>query len=306
MTNRKRNMIIAGFGFFIMFTLIAAGCGPSKQELMAKSHLESAREAYTYAKANPDVKQNAQIPLMEAGKAVEAASKAEEFDEMDHLAYLAEKKTQIAVATAEEKMSENAKQSFGMESSQLMAEGRDREQAAKKEAMDSNAAAEEANASAEAANAAALSQSMNAEAAIAENDKLQQEIADMKGKISERGIVLTLGDVLFASGRANLSSKADNEITKLAMFLKKYTNRNVLIEGHTDNVGTDEMNRDLSLNRANAVSNQLVAQEINKARITTRGFGEESPVAGNDTETGRMQNRRVDIIILNEGQIASR
>jgi outer membrane protein OmpA-like peptidoglycan-associated protein len=236
---------------------------------------------------------------MEAGKAVEAASKAEEFNEMDHLAYLADKKTQIAVATAEEKMSENAKQSIGMESARLMAEGRDREQAAKKEAMDSNAAAEEAN-------AAALSQSMNADAAIAENDKLQQEIADMKGKISERGIVLTLGDVLFASGRATLSSKADNEISKLAMFLKKYSNRNVLIEGHTDSIGSNEMNRNLSLNRADAVSNQLVAQEINRARITTRGFGEDSPVAGNDTETGRRQNRRVDIIILNEGQMASR
>ncbi len=292
MTNRKRNMIIAGVGFFIMFTLIATGCGPSKQELMAKSHLESAREAYTYAKANPDVKQNAQIPLMEAGKAVEVASKAEEFDEMDHLAYLAEKKTQIAVATAEEKMSENAKQSISMKSAGLMAEGRERELSAKKDAL--------------AANAEALSQTINADAAIAENDVLQQEIADMKGKISERGIVLTLGDVLFASGRATLSSKADNEISKLAFFLKKYSNRNVLIEGHTDSTGSNVMNRGLSLNRADAVSNQLVAQEINRARITTRGFGEDSPVAGNDTETGRRQNRRVDIIILNEGQMASR
>ncbi|MFH2065017.1 MAG: DUF4398 domain-containing protein [Pseudomonadota bacterium] len=169
MTNGKRNMIIAGFGFFILFTLVAAGCGPSKQELMAKSHLANAKEAYAYAEANPDVKQNAQIPLMEAGKAVEAASKAEESDEMDHLAYIAEKKTQIAVATAEERMSENAKQSISRESAGLIAaQGREREQIARKDTMASDAAAKESNVAAGNANAEAPPQQQDAEKARAE------------------------------------------------------------------------------------------------------------------------------------------
>jgi outer membrane protein OmpA-like peptidoglycan-associated protein len=292
-------MITAGVGLFILFILIVSGCGPSKKEIMAKSHLANAKEAYAYAEANPDVKMNAQLPLMEARVAVEAASKAKEFDEMDHLAYQAEKKTQIAVATAEERMSENAKRSIGMETARLMAQGQEREQTARKEAMDSDTSARESSAE-------ALSQKQEAEETRAENDRLQQEIIDMKGKISERGIVLTMGDVLFAPGSAGLSSKAGNEISKLAVFLKKYPNRNVLIEGYTDNTGTDEMKRDLSLKRADAVSNQLVAQKISRDRITIRGLGEESPVADNDTEMGRMQNRRVNIVILNEGDMASR
>ena len=123
----------------------------------------------------------------------------------------------------------------------------------------------------------------------------------MKGRMTERGIVLTIGDVLFATGTATLSPRADNEISRLAAFMKKYPDRNVLIEGYTDSTGTEGANLDLSLNRANAVSNKLVAQGISKGRITTKGFGEESPVASNDTAAGREQNRRVDVIILNEG-----
>jgi outer membrane protein OmpA-like peptidoglycan-associated protein len=94
---------------------------------------------------------------------------------------------------------------------------------------------------------------------------------------------------------------ADNEINRLAAFMKKYPDRSVLIEGYTDSTGTEGTNLDLSLNRANAVSNKLVAKGISRGRITTKGFGEESPVAGNDTAAGREQNRRVDVIILNEG-----
>ncbi len=119
--------------------------------------------------------------------------------------------------------------------------------------------------------------------------------------MTERGIILTLGDVLFATGTASLSPMADNEINRLAVFLKKYPDRSVLIEGYTDSTGAEGSNLDLSLQRANAVRTKLVAQGISMGRITTKGFGEEFPLAGNDSPEGREQNRRVDVIILNEG-----
>jgi outer membrane protein OmpA-like peptidoglycan-associated protein len=150
-------------------------------------------------------------------------------------------------------------------------------------------------------NEKAWSQTQKAEEATAKADKLQKEIAVLKGRMTERGIVLTIGDVLFTTGSAALSPKADYEINRLVAFLGKYPDRNVIIEGHTDSTGTEELNLDLSFRRANAVSNKLVAQGISRVRITAKGLGEESPVARNDTASGREKNRRVEVIILNEG-----
>jgi len=336
MTDKMCNAIKIGFGLFIPFLLIFAGCGPSQQEMMARDHLANAKAAYAQARANPNVAINAPIPLMDAGRAVEAAEQAREFDEMDHLAYLSERKTRIAVATAEEQMAENDKKALSRENERLVVQGRYREQRARMEASESNAEARESNAAARASNAKAWSrteeaqiakmearesnaaareskaaaresnaeawsQTQKAEKATDKADKLQQEIAVLKGRMTERGIVLTIGDVLFATGTATLSPMADNEINRLAAFMKEYSDRNVLIEGYTDSTGTEGTNLDLSLNRANAVSNNLVAKGISRGRIETKGFGEESPVAGNDTAAGREQNRRVDVIILNEG-----
>ncbi len=306
MTDTMRSATKIGFGLFIPFILIFTGCGPSQKEMMARDHLANAKAAYEQAEADPNVKNNAEIPLADAGRAVEAASQTEDFDEMDHLSYLSSKKTEIAVATAENQMAENDKKALARETEQLIVQSREREERAKMAARESNAAAKRSNAAARESNAEALSQAQQAQEAQSRNDTLQQEIADLKGKISERGIVLTLGDMLFVTGSAALSPKADYEINMLSVFMKKYPDRNVLIEGHTDSIGPAEMNLALSLKRANAVRNKLVAREIGRNRITTKGFGEESPVASNDTVEGRMQNRRVDVVILNEGQLASR
>ncbi|MFO7559553.1 MAG: OmpA family protein [Desulfobacterales bacterium] len=328
MVNRTYSMIKVGLGLFIPFLLVFGGCGPSHKEMMARDHLANAEAAYVQAKENPNVKTNAGIPLKEAGSALEAASQAQEPDEMDHLAYIAEKKTQIAVATTEEWMAENNKKTLTRETEQLIALGREREQrvrmearASNAEARASNAEARESNAAARESNAEALYQAQDAELArtkaresnakawaqtqktekaVGRADNLQQEIAALKGKMSERGIVLTIGDMQFKPGAATLSPKADNEISSLAAFMEKYPERNVLIEGHTDSTGTEATNLGLSLRRANAVSDKLVAQGVNSDRITTKGLGGEFPVAGNDTTVGRKQNRRVDVIILNE------
>jgi outer membrane protein OmpA-like peptidoglycan-associated protein len=163
------------------------------------------------------------------------------------------------------------------------------------------AQAAQARLEAEQARLAAQAEAERAAQAKADADQLMQELSELKAQQTERGIVLTIGDVLFATGKANLSPAANKSVTKLAEFLRKYPTRNVLIEGHTDSVGSDDFNLALSQQRANSVKSRLVGGAVDAERITTVGYGEKYPVASNDTRAGKAQNRRVDLIILNEG-----
>lgn len=142
---------------------------------------------------------------------------------------------------------------------------------------------------------------MQTEQAIEKKKELESEIEALKAKQSERGIVLTLGDILFESGKADLMPGAMLTMDKLAEFLQKHAERNVLIEGHTDSVGGDTYNLGLSQRRADAVMTVLIAKGITPNRIMTKGYGKKYPVASNATSAGRQQNRRVEIIILEEG-----
>jgi outer membrane protein OmpA-like peptidoglycan-associated protein len=148
------------------------------------------------------------------------------------------------------------------------------------------------NEAADAKNAAAEAQRQAAE--------LQQQIIIIQGKVTDRGVVLTLGDVLFASGSANLNSGGSDRLSKLAGFLKRYPERNAQIDGFTDSVGSDEFNQALSQRRADAVKSYLVNQGISASRLTANGRGESSPVGDNGTATGRQQNRRVEVLISND------
>ncbi|HBO70384.1 MAG TPA: flagellar motor protein MotB [Deltaproteobacteria bacterium] len=161
--------------------------------------------------------------------------------------------------------------------------------------------AEKARREAEQARLNAAAEAEKAARAKAEADMLMQELSDLKAKQTERGIVLTIGDVLFAFGKADLSPKADRSVEKLAAFLTKYPNRNVLIEGHTDSIGSDDYNLGLSRLRAESVKTKLVGDGVEVPRITTVGYGKKHPAYPNDTDANRAQNRRVEVIILNEG-----
>lgn len=142
--------------------------------------------------------------------------------------------------------------------------------------------------------------------AIAQRDsaELQKQIDELQAKATDRGLVLTLGDVLFSSGTARLNRGGDSHLAKLAAFLKRYPERNALIEGYTDSVGSEEYNQTLSQHRADAVKSYLTDNGILAARIIASGKGEESPVGNNATATGRQQNRRVEIIITNDAVAA--
>ncbi|MDQ6685798.1 MAG: OmpA family protein, partial [Pseudomonadota bacterium] len=136
-------------------------------------------------------------------------------------------------------------------------------------------------------------------AARADARSLADQLADLKAKPTERGMVLTLGDVLFDTGRADLNPGASGPIGHLATFLKKNPGRTTAIEGFTDSVGGSDMNQALSERRAEAVKNALIGQGVAANRITARELGEASPVASNDTAAGRQQNRRVEVVLSN-------
>jgi outer membrane protein OmpA-like peptidoglycan-associated protein len=145
-----------------------------------------------------------------------------------------------------------------------------------------------------------LVEARNREAQLAAQkvQSLEQELKDLKVKAerTDRGLVLTLGDVLFDTGRANLKPGAYATIDRLAQALKEDAARKVIIEGHTDSVGSDELNQTLSQNRAMSVQAALMERGVSSSQITAMGKGESSPVATNDDAAGRQQTRRGEVI----------
>jgi len=127
-------------------------------------------------------------------------------------------------------------------------------------------------------------------------DSLEAQLADLKVQKTERGLVLTLGDVLFDTGQATLKAGAYGTLDRLATALREKSERKVLIEGHTDNVGSDESNQRLSERRAQAVQMGLIERGVASSQITAVGKGESFPVASNDSGDGRQSNRRVELI----------
>lgn len=306
--------------------LLIAGCGPSR---VAKEQLDTARQAYAQAKADPEVATLAPVQLAEAERAVGAAERAGSSSDMLHLGYLAEQKSRIAMTYAEGKAAERDAQKLNTETAELIAQKQklDRQRELEKQqaltaAERARLAAEQARLEAEQARLAARTEAERAAAAEkeaeaarlageaeaeraaraqADAEALMQELSDLKAQQTERGIVLTMGEVLFAFAKADLSTGAHRSVSRLAAFLQKYPNRSVLIEGHTDSVGSDEYNLDLSRRRAESVKARLVMDGVEPGRITTVGYGKKFPAFSNDTAANRAMNRRVEVIILHEG-----
>jgi outer membrane protein OmpA-like peptidoglycan-associated protein len=125
----------------------------------------------------------------------------------------------------------------------------------------------------------------------------EAELAALKAERTARGIVVTLGDVLFDLNKATLAPGAMGVVDRLAEFMRNHPNKTVLIEGHTDSLGSHSYNQSLSESRAYSVRSALIMRGIEPERIQTRGFGETRPLVGNSTPEGRQRNRRVEVII---------
>jgi outer membrane protein OmpA-like peptidoglycan-associated protein len=122
------------------------------------------------------------------------------------------------------------------------------------------------------------------------------------GTQTSRGLRLTLNSVLFETNKASLLPEGQRQVEEFAAIIQQSGgNRIVVVEGHTDNQGSKAYNQRLSVRRAKTIRKALINQGINSERLIAKGFGEKQPVATNATSAGRQQNRRVEIIILNEG-----
>ncbi len=133
-------------------------------------------------------------------------------------------------------------------------------------------------------------------------DKQAEELQrDLENATIERvgeGIKITFDSgILFGVNESNISAEARNNLTTLAETLKKYEDTNILIEGHTDSTGSDELNQRLSEARAQSVADNLRNAGVAGARLTTEGYGSAQPIADNSSQEGRTQNRRVEVAI---------
>jgi outer membrane protein OmpA-like peptidoglycan-associated protein len=130
-------------------------------------------------------------------------------------------------------------------------------------------------------------------------DKQAKELAQIaETRRTEEGILVNLkGDILFDTGKANLKSDASERVKKIGEILAKYPEDRIVVIGHTDNVGNNEVNQRLSENRANAVKVGLLSQGVPAENITVVGMGKSQPIASNNTPEGRAKNRRVELNI---------
>ncbi len=246
--------------------------------------LESARAAVQSAEADPNVAKYSALDLDAAKKDLEVAEAAAAHHknaEVSQPAYLAAQTARLAQVRAAAK-ADDAR----------VAEGQ-----AERDRIQLAARSREVNTAVAQRNEALQQRDQAAEQA----SRLQGEIEKLKATPTPRGLLLTLGDVLFDTGKAELKPGASIKLDQLAQFLKEHPDRRVQIEGFTDSVGSDAYNQELSQRRADAVKSALLLRGVDPSRIATEGYGKAYPVASNSDSGGRQLNRRVEVVIGNDG-----
>ena len=293
-------------------SLVAASLLAACASTVPPATLESARTAVSTAAGDPAVNQYAQLELKEATEALARADQAWSSDrdsaETGHLAYLARQRAEIATNAARARQLDANIQQAGSEADRIRLQARTQEaDAARLRADVQTRNAQLAQQQAMSAEQRAAQQQAQAAAAQDRVRMLEAQLRDLEAQQTERGLLVTLGDVLFAFNKAELSAPAAPRLDKLAGFLRQFPDRKLLIEGYTDSVGGDSYNQELSDRRAQAVRDALVQRGVDTGRITARGYGKAHPVADNATPEGRAMNRRVEIVIADDkGNLRSR
>jgi outer membrane protein OmpA-like peptidoglycan-associated protein len=290
-----KNLVVAAVG-----AILIAACASAPKTL---PEVEQARTDVQTLARDPMAEQIASKELADSRNSLQGAElalKEHRKEDALHYAYLASQQAQTGEARIKEEISKQQVARGEADRTKVLLESRTQEAEAAAAAAKAQAAqAELARQQAEASKQEAL-------AARAESEDVQRQLAELQAKQTDRGMVLTLGDVLFDTGASTLKPGADSVMARVASFMDKHPETKVMIEGHTDSRGSDQYNEELSRRRAAAVQDALGSRGIDRSRVEAVGKGEGFPVASNDDAAGRQQNRRVEIVFSDrDGKFAS-
>ena len=239
------------------------------------SALVAARTSYDQAGSDPTIGKYASVQMYEARQALDRAESewtaTGDVAETEHLAGLASKRVEIARATADGSRSIAQVETLLKQRDAVLLSAREHEITRVKAA------------------------------ASDEQRRLQEQIQQLELERTQRGLLMTLGDVVFDVDQATLRPGAAARLVPLANFLKQYPDRQLLIEGYTDSTGADSYNLDLSQRRADAVRDFLTGGGVDPSRMIATGYGKAYPKDDNGTAPGRQANRRVEATILDPG-----
>jgi len=325
----------SGVQFFLIgaLLLLVASCTTAPKKDLA---LEQVRSQLEELKADPDLAGYAPLALGEAERALRQAETATGDTQRIHLIYMADRRIQIARAIAQREQLEQEFDRLETERNELLVRASQLEaerarleaerarmmseataedaQRAREEAMqaqhreaESERTARQAIEEAEQAKALAASSATaaqlarrEADLALEQADTLRRQLENLQLRQTESGVVVTLGDVLFESGQTELRQEAMASLVEVVDLLQSEPDKKIRIEGHSDAVGDANTNLEISQKRADAVLEALVSLGVEAGRVTTQGMGEDFPIASNETDEGRAQNRRVDVILLDK------
>lgn len=268
--------------------------------------LDQARADFVAASNNPQVAQYAPLQFKEATDALDkanaAAAQRESLDKIDRLAYLAKQKIATAQEVAKAKAAEAGIAQARQERTEVQLQARTAEaERARRQAADAQAQAANAQQQAESARQQAAEAQAQSAALAERAARLEALLVELHAVKTERGYVVTIGDVLFDLDKASLKPEGVSTLRKLADVMAQNPDRTVLVEGFTDSTGTASHNQELSERRASTVASALAGMGVARERIAMRAYGEAFPVAPNDSAANRQRNRRVEIVLSNEG-----
>lgn len=286
--------------FYLTPTLLAIAVlvGACSSAPKTTTLLDQTRSDYRVAQSNPNVASYAPQEMKQASEAMEqadaAASHPDSEEKIDKLAYLAKQKIALTQELAKQRAAEAAVAIAAKERDQIRLDQRTNE------ANQARTSAEQSRLAAQRAQGETTEAQRKTQEAQARAAQLEAQLADLAAKKTERGMVITLGDVLFGTDQARLNAEGMRTAQKLVNILQQNPERTVLVEGFTDSTGTAAHNQELSERRAAAVRNALQEQGVARERISIRGYGEAYPVAANDTAQNRQLNRRVEIVLSDD------
>lgn len=274
--------------------------------------LDQARNRLAAAQARPETVAMAADELARARESLRRADQAlingDSVAQVDHLSYLALQQVVIAEDTAASRGAQAVVAGAAAERDRMRLALRTRE-ADTAQAQKSAAEAVSATRTAQLAQSEAATQAERDR--VARRDVtvsgLEAQLRDMNARYTDRGVIVTLGDLLFDTGASQLRVEGQPRMDQLAGFMKRYPERHASIEGYTDNVGKAADNQTLSDRRAHAVMAALIQLGVPGSQLSTQAFGEEHPTASNGTAAGRQMNRRVEVVFAREaGDLVSK